>query len=127
VESVEVTNLIYIIADGFCQKSEVAYLFNELSMESLSEYSLEIRAFGGDDVKIEVTLATTAVNRKTLDAMIQRRMSLLGIRQAFWTPSTSEQCAIIPLNCEKRFTQPSLLLFWKPIAFRSLQDKWVHK
>ncbi|WP_412556179.1 hypothetical protein [Tepidimonas taiwanensis] len=51
---------------------------------------LDVHAFGGDDVEIEATLALTSVSEDELEALVRKMAQLPGVRQAFWSPSTTE-------------------------------------
>lgn len=90
VESVEVTNTVYVIAERIHQKMVMAQLEEELEHSKYPTRDLDIHAFGQDDVEIEVTLAATSVDGNELDSLIQRLAALPSVRQAFWSPSTTE-------------------------------------
>jgi hypothetical protein len=53
-------------------------------------HDLDIHAFGEEDVEIEATLAATSVDGDELDALVKRLAALPAVRQAFWSPSTTE-------------------------------------
>lgn len=88
--SVEVTNTVYLIAERSHQKLILARLEEELERCSYPARDLDIHAFGQDEVEIEATLAATSVDGEALDALVQRLAALPSVRQAFWSPSTSE-------------------------------------
>ncbi|HBA3650115.1 TPA: MgtC/SapB family protein [Escherichia coli] len=90
VESVEVTNTVYVIAERAHQKMVMAQLEEELERSSYPARDLDIHAFGNGDVEIEATLAATSVDGEDLDALVQRLAALPAVRQAFWSPSTTE-------------------------------------
>lgn len=89
-ESVEVTHSVQIIVDRLHQKAVMLLFREELARGNYPKSELEIEPFGQDEVKIEATLASTSVDGKDLDALVQRLTSTHGVRQAFWTPSTRE-------------------------------------
>jgi putative Mg2+ transporter-C (MgtC) family protein len=90
VESVEVTNTVYVIAERAHQKMVMARLEEELKRSSYPTHDLEIHAFGEHDVEIEATLAATSVDGDELDALVRRIAAIPAVRQAFWSPSTTE-------------------------------------
>lgn len=90
VESAEVTNTVYVIAERGQQKLVMARLEQELERSSYPTSDLNLHAFGQDEVEIEATLAATSVDGEELDAVVQRIATLSAVRQAFWSPSTSE-------------------------------------
>ena len=90
VESVEVTNTVCIIADSERQKEVLAALESELERYRYPARDLEVRAFGEEDVEIEATLTVTSVDGDELDALVRKLTGLPGVRQAFWSPSTTE-------------------------------------
>lgn len=89
-ESVEVTNSLQMIVDRAHQKHVMQHLKDELARCSFPKQELEIEPFGQDEVKIEATLASTSVDGKILDTLVQRLAAVHGVRQAFWSPSTRE-------------------------------------
>jgi len=90
VESVEVTNTVYVIAERAQQKMVMAQLEKELERSSYPTRDLAIHAFGEQDVEIEAILAATSVEGDELDALVKRLAALPAVRQAFWSPSTTE-------------------------------------
>lgn len=90
VEAVEVTNTITVIADRERQKEVLAALEAELERSQYPVRDLEVRAFGEEDVEIEATLTVTSVDGDELDRLVARLADLPAVRQAFWSPSTSE-------------------------------------
>lgn len=89
VESVEVTNTVCVIADK--ERQQVIMKALEASLESgrFPVRNLEVNAFGEDAVEIEATLTVTSIDGDELDALMRRLTSLPGVRQAFWSPSTT--------------------------------------
>ena len=89
VESVEVTNTVCVIADK--ERQQVIMKALEASLESgrFPVRDLEVNAFGEDDVEIEATLTVTSIDGDELDALMRKLTSLPGVRQAFWSPSTT--------------------------------------
>ncbi|MFN3544853.1 MAG: MgtC/SapB family protein [Thiobacillus sp.] len=90
VESVEVTNIVYVIASRERQKEVMATVEAELERNRYPVRDLEVHAFGDEDVEIEATLTVTSVDGDELDALVARIAKQPGVRQAFWSPSTSE-------------------------------------
>jgi putative Mg2+ transporter-C (MgtC) family protein len=89
-ESVEVTHTVYVIAERAHQKMVMAQLERELERSSYPTRNLDIHAFGEEEVEIEATLAATSVDGEELDALVKRLAALPSVRQAFWSPSTTE-------------------------------------
>ncbi|OOG28836.1 methyltransferase [Thioalkalivibrio denitrificans] len=90
VESVEVTNTVYVIADKERQKEVMKVLESNLESGRYPVRDLEVHAFGDDDVEIEATLTVTSVDGDELDSLVRRIAALPGVRQAFWSASTTE-------------------------------------
>ncbi|MFA9439293.1 MgtC/SapB family protein [Uliginosibacterium sp. sgz301328] len=90
VESVEVTNTVYVIAERAHQKMVMAQLEEELERGNYPTRDLDLHAFGQEEIEIEATLAATSVDGDELDALVQRLAALPAVRQAFWSPSTTE-------------------------------------
>ena len=90
VESVEVTNIVYVIVSRERQKEVMATVEAELERNRYPVRDLEVHAFGDEDVEIEATLTVTSVDGDDLDALVARIAKQPGVRQAFWSPSTSE-------------------------------------
>jgi putative Mg2+ transporter-C (MgtC) family protein len=90
VESVEVTITVYVIAERAHQRMVMAQLEEELERSRHPIRDLDIHAFGEEDVEIEATLAATSVDGEELDALVERLAVLPSVRQAFWSPSTTE-------------------------------------
>lgn len=68
----------------------MARLEEELERGSYPARDLDIHAFGQEEIEIEATLAATSVDGDELDALVQRLATLPAVRQAFWSPSTTE-------------------------------------
>jgi putative Mg2+ transporter-C (MgtC) family protein len=90
VESVEVTHTIYVIAERAHQKPVMAQFEAELERSAHPARDLVIHPFGQDEVEIEATLTATSVDGDELDALVARLAALPAVRQAFWSPSTTE-------------------------------------
>ena len=88
--SVEVTNTVYVIAERSHQKIVMSQLEGELERSNQPVRDLDLHSFGHSEVEIEATLAATSVNGEELDALVERLAALPGIRQAFWSASTTE-------------------------------------
>jgi putative Mg2+ transporter-C (MgtC) family protein len=68
----------------------MAQLEKELERSGYPTRDLDIHAFGEEDVEIEATLTATSVDGEELDALVRRLAALPAVRQAFWSPSTTE-------------------------------------
>ncbi len=90
VHSAEVTHMVYVIADRSRQKVVMAQLEKELERLSQPAQDVKVHAFGPEEVEIELTLAATSVDSETLDQLINRMVGMAEVRQAFWSPSTTE-------------------------------------
>ena len=90
VESVEMTNIVYVIAERAQQKSVMAQLEAELERANYPARDLDIHAFGTEDVEIEATLAATSVDGDELDAIVRNLAAKPAVKQAFWSPSSME-------------------------------------
>jgi len=90
VASTEVTNTVYVIADKTQRKVVLTQLEEELERSNYPTRDLDIHAFGDAEVEIEATLAVTSIDGNELDALVQRLAAMPAVRQAFWSPSTSE-------------------------------------
>ena len=89
VESVEVTNTVCVIADKERQQGIMKALEASLESGRFPVRDLEVNAFGEDAVEIEATLTVTSIDGDELDALMRKLTSLPGVRQAFWSPSTT--------------------------------------
>lgn len=89
-ESVEVTHALHIIVDRQHQQHVIQQLEQALSNNQIPGEEMDIEPFGQDDIKIEATLAATAIDGAALDRLSHRLSALPGVRQAFWTSSTRE-------------------------------------
>jgi len=90
VESVEVTHVLYVIADKLQQKDVMAALELRLEARNFPVRDLEVRAFGEEDVEIEATLTVTSIDGEEVESLVQSVRQVPGVRQAFWSPSTTE-------------------------------------
>ena len=90
VESVEVTNTLYVIAEREHQKKVMAQLEEVLERGNYPMRDLNVHAFGQDEVEIEATLTSTSVDGDELDGLVAQLQALSFVRQAFWSPSTTD-------------------------------------
>jgi len=90
VESVEMTNTVYVIAEREHQKSVMVQLEAELERANYPARDLDIHSFGDKDIEIEATLAATSVEGDELDAIVHNLASKPAVKQAFWSPSSME-------------------------------------
>ncbi|MDC8449752.1 MAG: MgtC/SapB family protein [Nitrospira sp.] len=86
--TVEVTNVVYVIAHRERRKEALTWLEAELKRSHHPTQSLHVHAFGQEEVEIEATLAATSVDRDELDAVVKRLTASPLISQAFWSPRT---------------------------------------
>lgn len=90
VQSAEVTNTIYLIAERAHQKMVMVQLEEELERSNYPARDLEAHAFGQTEIEIEATLAADSVDGDELDALVRRLAALPAVRQAFWNPSATD-------------------------------------
>jgi len=90
VESVEVTNTVYVIANRSQQQEALALLEQLLGEANYPARDLKIHPFAVTDVEIEAMLVSTSVDGKELDALVAKLAEAPMISQAFWSASTSE-------------------------------------
>lgn len=90
VPSVEVTNTLHLIVESAHQKRVLAKVTDMLEASRYPTHDLEVRPFAEDEVEIEATLAATSVDGDELDALIERLQALPEVKQAFWSPSTTD-------------------------------------
>jgi len=88
--AVEVTNTVYVIAPRQLQKDALRLLEDALDASHHPTRDLEVHAFGADDVEIEAVLMATSVDGDELDRVVARLAESEAVRQAFWSPSTTE-------------------------------------
>ena len=90
VPSVEVTNTLHLIVESDHQKHVLAQVSDLLEFSRYPVQDLEVRPFADDEVEIEATLTATSVDGDELDKLLARLSSLPAVKQAFWSPSTTE-------------------------------------
>ncbi len=90
VESVEVTNIIYIIANRQNQKQALEIIEKKLEEIDYPIREVKIHPFGESEIEIQVTLLSTSVVSADLDNLLQGIGENSIINQAFWSPSTTE-------------------------------------
>lgn len=90
VASAEMTNTVYVIAARANQEQVLAQLETELARTNYPARDLDVRPFGQDDVEIGATLAATSVDGDELDVLVRTLAGKAAIKQAYWSPSTSE-------------------------------------
>ncbi len=90
VESVEVTNIIYIIANRQNQKQALEIIEKKLEEIDYPIREVKIHPFGESEIEIQVTLLSTSVVSADLDNLLQGIGENPIINQAFWSPSTTE-------------------------------------
>ena len=86
----EVTATINIVAEKTYQKLIMSNLLKLLNEIQYPIDDLDINAFGDHDIEIEAKMIATSMNNKQLDHVIEEMLKNEYVRQAFWTPSTSE-------------------------------------
>lgn len=90
VKSAELTNTVYLVTSGGQQKEVLAIFEAALDELGYPTHDLEVHPFGDEDVKIQATLATTAVDGEVMDKMVKRLADLPTVSQAYWSASTTE-------------------------------------
>lgn len=90
VESAEVTNTVFVVAEKRHQKMALALLDEALERGGYPPGDINIEEFGDDEVTIEATLASTSVDGEELDRLVQQLSAMPVIRHAFWSPSTKD-------------------------------------
>ncbi|MBS0181380.1 MAG: MgtC/SapB family protein [Nitrospira sp.] len=88
--TVEVTNVVYVIAHRERRKEALALIEEELQQSHHPTQNLDVHAFGQEEVEIEATLAATSVDRDELDAVVNRLTASPLVNQAFWSPRTHD-------------------------------------
>jgi putative Mg2+ transporter-C (MgtC) family protein len=88
--SVEVTNVVYVIAPRERRKEVLALVEGELMRSNHPIGDLHVHAFGREEVEIEATLTATSVDRDELDDLVNRLAASPLISQAFWSPRMQE-------------------------------------
>src|SRR5574337_356118 len=88
--TVEVTNVVYVIAHRERRKEALALIEEELQRSHHPTQNLDVHAFGQEEVEIEATLAATSVDRDELDAVVKRLTASPLVNQAFWSPRTHD-------------------------------------
>lgn len=86
--AVEVTHTVYVIAPRNRHKDAMHAL--ELENANYPAHLREIHAFGANEIEIEMTLTSMAIDGDELDHLTQTLAANDFINQAFWSPSTSE-------------------------------------
>ena len=89
VDSAEVTNTVYVIAQRGERKSIVEQIEHLLACSRDPARNLEVHPFGADEIEIAATLAATSVDGWKLDALVGKLSAIPSMRQVFWSPSTS--------------------------------------
>jgi putative Mg2+ transporter-C (MgtC) family protein len=90
LDSLEVTNTVYIIAMRDEQNDARHLLEESLRTANFPPRQVVMHAFGEGQVEIEATLMTQSVNREELDLLVAKLADNPKIKQAFWSPSTAE-------------------------------------
>lgn len=88
--TVEVTNVVYVIARRERRNEALALLEDELTRNHHPTQNLHMHAFGQEEVEIEATLAVTSVDRDELNALVKRLTISPLIVQAFWSSGTHD-------------------------------------
>lgn len=89
-EAVEATYTVYVIAAKEDRQAALDSLEQTLESAGYPIRELQQHAFGQNEVELEATLMATSVDGEELDREIDRLARQPGIRQAFWSPSTTE-------------------------------------
>jgi len=90
MESVEVTNSIYIITPKHAQKIALKQFIEKLESAGYQTQDVELHQFGADDVEIQAVLTDSAVEGAQMDALIEEISNMDYVTQAYWSPSTTD-------------------------------------
>ena len=88
--SSEVTATVYVICDKNHQKLAMSKLTHYLQNIDYPVDDLDIHAFGDGDIEIEAKMIATSIDNHLLDHVVKEMIALEYVKQAFWSPSTSE-------------------------------------
>jgi putative Mg2+ transporter-C (MgtC) family protein len=86
----EVSATMYVIARKEEQKLAMAVLAKCLADIDYPVDDLDVHPFGAADVEIEAKMIATSIDNHLLDHVVQDMVKLEYVRQAFWTPSTTD-------------------------------------
>lgn len=89
-ESVEVTNSVYIIIPKHSQKIALKQFIAILGAAGHQTQAIKVNQFGSDEVEIQAVLTDSAVDGDQMDILIQEIANLEYVKQAFWSPSTTD-------------------------------------
>jgi putative Mg2+ transporter-C (MgtC) family protein len=89
-ESVEVTNSVYIIIPKHYQKIALKQFIAILGAAGYQTQDIKVHQFGSDEVEIQAVLTDSAVDGDQMDILIQEIANLEYVKQAFWSPSTTD-------------------------------------
>jgi putative Mg2+ transporter-C (MgtC) family protein len=89
-ESVEVTNSVYIIIPKHSQKIALKQFIAILGAAGYQTQDIKVHQFGSDEVEIQAVLTDSAVDGDQMDILIQEIANLEYVKQAFWSPSTTD-------------------------------------
>ena len=90
MESVEVTNSVYIIAPKHSQKVALKQFIDMLEKAGYQTQDIEVHQFGSDEVEIQAVLTDSAIEGSQMDALIEKIAGMEFVNQAFWSPSTTD-------------------------------------
>ena len=90
MDSVEVTNSVYIITPKHAQKIALKQFIAKLEAAGYQTQDVEVHQFGADDVEIQAVLTASAVDGEQMDALIAEIASGEYVNQAYWSPSTTD-------------------------------------
>lgn len=90
VNSVEVTTMLYVIADRGQQKRVLGWLENEFELREIAITHLAIHPFGQSEIEIEATLDAAKLEESILDELVTTMLADPDVHQAFWSPSLNE-------------------------------------
>ncbi|WP_281971161.1 MULTISPECIES: MgtC/SapB family protein [unclassified Polynucleobacter] len=86
----EVTATINIVAEKTYQKLIMSNLLKLLNEIQYPIDDLDITTFGSNDIEIEAKMISTSMDNHLLDHVVEEMLKSEHVRQAFWTPSTTE-------------------------------------
>ena len=90
IQSVEVTNSVFIITPKRSQKIALKQFIGILEAAGYQTQDIEVHQFGADEVEINAVLTASAVDGDEMDKLITLIADKEYVTQAFWTPSTTD-------------------------------------
>ncbi|MEQ4616959.1 MAG: MgtC/SapB family protein [Corticimicrobacter sp.] len=89
-QDMEATYIIYAIAERERRKEALHLIESTFDTAGIPLRDIEVRAFGEQEIEIEAALLPTSIGGNELDPLLAKLRRNSGIRQAFWSASTTE-------------------------------------